>query len=53
MEFFAQPDEWPGKGSFENCFVLPPASELGGKTLTTLTNMVQRDVPMPRWGINE
>ena len=52
MEFFAQPDEWPSRHSVE----LPDShrgSERSGKTLSALAGVVQRDIPMPHWGINE
>lgn len=51
LEFFAQPDEWPGKKGGEP-FLFNRSSEVG-KALSTLAGVVERDVSYPRWGINE
>jgi len=51
LEFFAQPDEWPGKKNGES-FLFNRASG-AGKALSTLAGVVERDVSYPRWGINE
>src|SRR6266478_2239395 len=51
LEFFAQPDEWPGKRNGEP-FLLSRSSE-AGKALSTLAGAVERDISYPRWGINE
>lgn len=42
MEFFAQPDQWPGR-----------SRAVTAKTLSTLAGAVHRDVAIPHWGINE
>jgi len=51
LEFFAQPDEWPGKKS--GASFLFNRSSGPGKALSTLAGVVERDVSYPRWGINE
>jgi hypothetical protein len=51
LEFFAQPDEWPGKKSAES--FLFNRSLGAGRALSTLAGVVERDVSYPRWGINE
>jgi hypothetical protein len=54
MEFFAQPDEWPGRrNESEVTFTFRRGSAMGEKTLSTLSGVAQREVPIPRWGINE
>jgi hypothetical protein len=52
MEFFAQPDEWPGHNRLDGSISLPTAV-LNERTLSTLAGAVHREFPMPRWGINE
>lgn len=53
MGFFAQPDDWPGKPVSADRFSFQRPSDFGGKTLSTLAGVVQRDPTIPRWGINE
>jgi hypothetical protein len=53
MEFFAQPDEWPGSNSQAEAFRLNAGSGVGERTLSTLADVVHRDVVTPRWGLNE
>ncbi len=48
MEFFAQPDDWPGKRSTEERFALTEPTEQIGRALSTLAGMV--DTNLPRWG---
>jgi hypothetical protein len=53
MEFFAQPDRWPGnKGPVSN---FPFQRQIGfdQKTFSTLAGAVQRDLAFPHWGIND
>lgn len=53
MEFFAQPDLWPGAAARKmNPFFVPEGSLVSDRTLSTLAGAVQRDIT-PRWGINE
>ena len=53
MEFFAQPDEWPGRSRADHPFSLQRESSSNQRTLSTLAGMVQSDVPIHHWGINE
>ena len=53
MEFFAQPDEWPGRSRFDRSLSMQAGSMINQRTLSSLAGAVQRDIPMPRWGINE
>lgn len=53
MEFFAQPDEWPGRKRFDPSIALPSPAKVNERTLSTLAGAVHREFPMPRWGINE
>ena len=54
MEFFAQPDEWPGRRSrSEQPFLLQREQPLSHMTLSSLTGAIRRDVPILHWGINE
>jgi len=50
LEFFAQPDQWPGK-QMRDSFLLNRSLETG-KTLSALAGAVERET-YPRWGINE
>ena len=52
MEFFAQPDEWPGHNRLEGSISLPTAV-MNEHALSTLAGAVHRESPTPRWGINE
>src|SRR5579859_4043173 len=53
MEFFAQPDEWPGRNRSTRSLHLASNTAVNEKTLSTLAGAVHRDIPIPRWGINE
>lgn len=53
MEFFAQPDEWPGRSRANEPFLLQRQSHVRARTLSTLAEAVHRDVPIRHWGINE
>jgi len=48
MEFFAQPDDWPGSKRFS----FQPGS-IDTPAVSALTGPVQRDVSFMHWGINE
>ena len=50
MEFFCQPDE---RRPEEEKFAFAANPDWSGRTLSTLAGVVQRDVALPRWGINE
>jgi hypothetical protein len=52
MEFFAQPDIWPGAMHRSNSLYIQPDSNATQRTLSTLAGTMRRDVT-PRWGINE
>jgi hypothetical protein len=52
MEFFAQPDEWPGKKGAEESFVFR-RNLSAEKTLSSLAGVMERESSFPRWGINE
>jgi hypothetical protein len=52
MEFFAQPDIWPGAMRRSTSLYVQPGSEAAHRTLSTLAGVVHRDMT-PRWGINE
>ena len=53
MEFFAQPDEWPGRTRSNEPFYLHSNMVVNQRTLTTLAGAVHREVGNSRWGINE
>lgn len=53
MEFFAQPDEWPGHHRAEKALDSPVQNPFARRTITTLTDAVHQDRSFPRWGINE
>lgn len=56
MEFFAQPDEWPGRRSnADGALSFQGGLAMNERTLSTLAGVVPREVsiPVPRWGINE
>lgn len=53
MEFFGQPDEWPGKSRVVQPFSLEPNSPANERTLSTFAGVVHREVRISRWGINE
>jgi hypothetical protein len=51
IEFFAQPDEWPGRDQSSHRFTTP-MNHRGSKMIPTLADAVHRQIT-PRWGINE
>jgi hypothetical protein len=53
MEFFAQPDDWPGRRGESDPFLIQPHSGIGGRTLSTLAGAIQREPSLSHWGINE
>jgi len=53
MEFFAQPDQWPGRTRTDQTFSLQREASSNQRTFSTLAAMVHRDVPIQHWGINE
>jgi hypothetical protein len=53
MEFFAQPDEWPGRNRTTQTFTLQSDAAVNEKTLSTLAGAVHRDGALGHWGINE
>jgi hypothetical protein len=52
MEFFAQPDDWPGLSRSEQTG-WESHSGPDERTLQALASVVQRDVVVPRWGFGE
>ena len=52
MEFFAQPDQWPGRKRAEEPSLFSRDLDTE-KTLSTLAGVMERDMNFPRWGINE
>jgi hypothetical protein len=53
MEFFAQPDEWPGSSHVDRPFPFDRSRRVSDRTLSTLAGVVHRDIVTPRWGLNE
>ena len=53
MEFFAQPDDWPGRPREIDLLALDRTSRMNEHTLSLLTGAMSRDASFPRWGINE
>jgi hypothetical protein len=53
MEFFAQPDNWPGRKSAVGRLSFQHNAELSEKTFSTLAGAVQQEVSVSRWGLNE
>jgi len=53
MEFFAQPDDWPGKKKDTGLFALESGLHQSPKTLSSLAGAIQQDLSFPHWGINE
>jgi len=49
MEFFAQPDQWPGAPRSRECSALHEHRDRGQRTLSTLAGVFQRDLPESRW----
>jgi len=50
MEFFAQPEVWPGRQIAQERF---PLARLGQKTLCDLAGFAQRDVSLPRFNLDQ
>lgn len=53
LEFFAQPDEWPGAGGFELRASLPGGRTRADHGLSILARIETFERPSSRWGINE
>lgn len=54
MEFFAQPDDWPGRENQRESFILQRNADLGQKTLSALAGAIQLDpVPASRWNLDD
>ena len=53
MEFFAQPDEWPGSSTKNETFFVHRDPSFNHPSLSALAGMTQDDIKLPRWGINE
>ncbi len=53
MEFFAQPDDWPSRGSGEPTSTFRRDSDLNGKSFSTLAGVLQQDRSFPNWGVSE
>jgi hypothetical protein len=53
MQFFAQPDEWPGKREQQSQFGAHRASALDEEAFSMLPGEAQPERSFPRWGINE
>ena len=51
LEFFAQPDDWPGHHLPHGFFLT--GTEQSDRSLTNLVRAVQPDLSFRRWGINE
>jgi len=53
LEFFGQPDDWPGRRNRGGPLLSQGNSDLGGRTLSALAGVAQQGPGFPRWGINE
>jgi len=53
MEFFAQPDKWPGRSKAGEPLTFQRNAGLDERALSKLSSIVQRDTIFPHWGINE
>jgi hypothetical protein len=53
LEFFAQPDEWPGRRRADEAFAQRSGLGVNQRTLSTLAGAVHRGSAVPRWGMNE
>jgi hypothetical protein len=53
VEFFAQPDEWPGHSGSEKSFPFTRQINVGAPAFSALAETGRRDLSFPRWGINE
>jgi hypothetical protein len=49
MEFFAQPDEWPGETEGRDHYLSADNESINERTLSTLAGVIQREVAVPRW----
>ena len=53
LEFFAQPDEWPGRNNPDERLTFQCKPGLDGRASFSLPSIVRRDTIFPHWGINE
>jgi hypothetical protein len=53
MEFFAQPDEWPGQTKQQASVVLPRNATLDERQFPILSTVPEHDLSFRRWGIDE
>ena len=53
LEFFAQPDDWPGNGSSLAGFARHERVHLPKVPFYTIAGGIPVDMSFPRWGINE
>jgi hypothetical protein len=53
VELFAQPGDSSAAQRCEEPFAFARHLGMGSRTLSTLAGAVRRDIPYPRWGINE
>ncbi len=54
MEFFAQSQDWPEKAALPAQIAASASAGLNGRNYSsTLAGVVQREFPVPHWGINE
>jgi hypothetical protein len=53
MEFFAQPDDWPGSKNPEADFKFQRGTTPDNQAISALAGAVQRDSSFLHWGINE
>jgi hypothetical protein len=51
MEFFAQPDDFPSNRRDD--LVTTALYATGGRKVSTIIGAMHRDIPTPRWGLNE
>jgi hypothetical protein len=52
MEFFAQPNFWPGAAQRNSPLYVPSSPVASGRAVSPFTTSVHREI-IPRWGINE
>lgn len=53
MEFFAQPDEWPGRSGPRPASLLEERTNLNQRTLSTLAGVVNRENTSARWAAGD
>ncbi len=53
IEFFAQPDDWPGKPGKENILSFGRQTRISRFSPADPANLLPLDISYPRWGINE